>query len=176
MQKFILLFLAVLSLITISNMHEEDYYVIPNDSIRIRIVPNSNSISDQLLKKKVKNNVELEIINDLSSSKTIDETRKIIKANINKYNKLIKKVLKDEKKTINYSIDYGKHYLPEKKYKGIKYQKGYYESLLITLGNGSGNNWWCILFPPICSFEEKENIDNIEYTSYIKEIFDKYIK
>ena len=176
MRKFILLFFSVLMLIAVSNIHKEDYYVIPNESIRIRILPNSNSISDQVLKKKVKDNIELELISDLSSAKTINDTRKIINNNINKYDELISKIIKNENKSIKHTIDYGKHYFPEKKYKGIKYKKGYYESLLITLGKGSGNNWWCILFPPICSLEERENVDNIEYTSYIKEMVNKYIK
>ncbi len=176
MQKIILLFLSIFMLFGISNLHKEDYYIIPNESIRIRIVPNSNSIPDQLLKAKVKNNMETELIKDLKTSKTIKETKQIIKSNLNKYDNLINKILKDEHKNIKYNINYGKHYFPEKKYKGVKYKKGYYESLLITLGNRLGNNWWCILFPPICTFEQKENIDNIKYTSYIKEMINKYIK
>lgn len=177
MKKLVLLILAVITLILVSNNYKEEYYIIPNESIRIRIVPNSNSIKDQYLKKQVKTNIELVIENDLKNSKTIETSRKIIKNNINKYKQTTQQVLKNENTTQTATIDYGYHYFPEKTYKGVKYQEGNYESLLITLGKGQGDNWWCVLFPPICSLEvENDNLDNIEYSLYIKEMFNKYIK
>lgn len=177
MKKFILLLCAVSALLIVSNKTQEDYYIIPDESIRIRIVPNSNSIEDQLLKKQVKNNIELRIENDLKSSKTINESRQIIKKNMDNYHQEVKKIIDSTGKNTKFNINYGKHYFPEKKYKGIKYKAGTYESLLITLGNGEGNNWWCVLFPPICSIEvDNQNTSDVEYTSYIKEIYEKYIK
>lgn len=176
MKKFILLFFAVLMLLTLSSKYKEDYYVIPNESIRIRIVPNSNGIKDQLIKKEIKNNIELEIEEDLKDSKTIDNSRKIIKNNLKKFEEIIKMVLTENNEKINYNIDYGNHYFPEKKYKGVKYKSGFYESLLIRIGKGEGNNWWCILFPPICSLETENKASDVEYTSYIKEIYQRYLK
>ena len=177
MKKLVLLILATLILIGVINNYEEDYYIIPDKSIRIRIIPNSNNIKDQYLKKQVKTNIELEIENDLKSSKTIDNSRKIIKQNLNKYKSTIKEVQKQENTNQKYSIDYGYHHFPEKIYKGVKYQEGNYESLLITLGQGKGDNWWCVLFPPICSLETNDhNTKNIEYSLYVKEMFNKYIK
>ena len=176
MKRLILLFCIVIMLIGISEKYKEDYYIIPNESIRIRIIPNSNSIEDQFLKKEVKNTLELEIENDLKQSKTIESSRKILKNNIDKYRQSLKRILEEKNTKIDYSIDYGKHYFPEKTYKKVKYKKGYYESLLITLGKGEGSNWWCILFPPICAVETKEKLNEIEYTSYVKELFEKYLK
>ena len=178
MKKLILFFIAIIMLIIISNNYKENYYIIPDESIRIRIVPNSNNIKDQELKKKVKTNIELDLQNDLQNSKTIETSRKIIKKNINKYSKTINTVLKNEKSKQKYSIDYGFHHFPEKTYKGVKYKEGEYESLLITLGKGEGDNWWCVLFPPICSIEDDKDSNNqekTEYSLFIKEIFDKYI-
>ena len=78
-------------------------------------------------------------------------------------------------KEYSYDIDYGMHYFPEKVYKGIKYEEGYYESLLITLGKGEGNNWWCVLFPPLCVLEAEEtNTNEIKYKSFVKELIEKY--
>lgn len=76
MKKLVLLILATLILIGVINNYEEDYYIIPDKSIRIRIIPNSNNIKDQYLKKQVKTNIELEIENDLKNSKTIDNSEK----------------------------------------------------------------------------------------------------
>lgn len=68
---------------------------------------------------------------------------------------------------------FGFNYFPSKKYKGITYKDGYYESLVVTLGEGKGDNWWCVLFPPLCLLEAEESTD-VEYKSYVKELIDKY--
>ena len=74
-------------------------------------------------------------------------------------------------------VNFGYNYFPPKEYKGIKYDEGYYESLVVTLCEGKGDNWWCVLFPPICALEEdSENYEKIEYSFYIKEMFNKYLK
>ena len=68
------------------------------------------------------------------------------------------------------------HEFPEKEYKGVVYDEGYYESLLVTLGEGKGDNFWCVLFPPLCLMEAEETDDTteVEYKSFIKEIIEKY--
>ena len=77
--------------------------------------------------------------------------------------------------TNNYSINYGNNYFPKKVYQEVEYPEGNYESLVITLGDGLGDNWWCVLFPPLCLLEaQEENIKDINYTFYIKELIDKY--
>lgn len=176
MKKIIPIIILIVVLLQISSTYKEDYYIIPNKSIRIRIIPNSNSLKDQNLKKQVKTNIELQLIKDLKNVTDIETTRTIVQKNINSYKKTIKKVLKNEQSTENYKIDYGNHYFPEKTYKGVKYKAGNYESLLITLGKGEGDNWWCVIFPPICALEDEENQKDIEYSLYIKEMFEKYIK
>ena len=70
----------------------------------------------------------------------------------------------------NYSINYGYNYFPEKTFKGIKYPAGNYESLVIKIGDGSGDNWWCLLYPPLCFIDE----DSTEYKSLVKDIINKF--
>ena len=177
MKKLILFILAIIMLLLISNNYKEDFYIIPKESIRIRIIPNSNNVKDQYIKKQVKTNIEIELEDDLKNITTIDETRKVINENIPKYHKIVENVLVNEKVDQKYKIDYGNHYFPEKTFKGVKYEAGEYESLLITIGKGEGDNWWCVLFPPICKLEEDSNKnEKIEYSLYIKEMFEKYLK
>ena len=84
-----------------------------------------------------------------------------------------------EKSLVNedysYSINYGLNYFPEKEYNGKTYKEGKYESLLVTLGKGEGNNWWCILFPPLCLVEAEESEEEVEYDFFFKNIIDKYL-
>ena len=77
--------------------------------------------------------------------------------------------MRRENSTQSFQIDYGYHYFPEKEYKGVTYEEGEYESLLVTLGKGEGDNWWCLVYPAFC-FTKSENSTNYVYISKIWEI------
>ena len=149
-------------------------YAIPNANIRIRVIANSDSNYDQNIKLKVKEEIQYDLYNLLKDTKGIDEARKIINNNLTDIDTKIASVLTKNNYPVDYKINYGLNYFPSKEYKGITYEEGYYESLVITLGEGKGSNWWCVLFPPLCLIEAEES-DDIEYTSYVKELFDKYL-
>ena len=74
-----------------------------------------------------------------------------------------------------FQVHYGLNYFPEKKYKGVTYKEGYYESLVVTLGEGKGENWWCVLFPPLCLLEAEEtNTNAVEYKFFVQDLITKY--
>ena len=143
---------------------------IPENAIRIRVVPNSNSEYDQNIKTKVKNKLQSNMYDLLKDAKDSTEAERIINNNLNKIDNDINKLLIKEKYNKDYLLNYGYNYFPEKEYKGVTYKEGYYKSLMVTLGEGKGDNWWCVLFPPLCLIEE----DNTEYKSLVKEILDKF--
>ena len=144
---------------------------IPDDAIRIRVVPSSNSKYDQDIKTKVKEELQVSMYELLKDTKTVAEAEEIIENNLEKVDKDINNLLIKEKYNKGYVINFGYNYFPEKEYKGITYEAGYYESLLVTLGEGKGDNWWCVLFPPLCLIEETEKS---EYKSLVKEILNKF--
>ena len=146
---------------------------IPNDAIRIRIIPNSNSYFDQDIKLKIKDKLEITMYDLLKDAESSEEAKEIIQNNLELVDKDVKKILSDENYDKGYTINFGKNYFPEKEYKGVKYEEGYYESLLITLGKGEGDNWWCVLFPPLCLIEGEEDTE-VEYKSIVMEILNKY--
>ncbi len=147
--------------------------LIPDDAIRIRIIPNSNSAFDQDIKMKVKDKLEITMYDLLKDAESSEDAQKIIQDNLELVDKDVKQILSDENYDKGYEINFGKNYFPEKEYKGVKYEEGYYESLLITLGKGEGDNWWCVLFPPLCLIEG-ENDTDVEYKSIVMEILNKY--
>ena len=62
-----------------------------------------------------------------------------------------------------------------KHYKGVLYPAGNYESLVITLGEGLGDNFWCVLFPPLCLLDnEVQDTSEVEYQLYVKKLLDKF--
>lgn len=172
--KKVFIFILMVLVITSVYKKSNDSVKIPDSAIRFRILANSNSPRDQKIKEDIRNKMQKELYSLLKSSKSIDDSRKIINNNMTNFNN----ILQDSMKNIeySYSIDYGMHYFPSKTYKGITYDEGNYESLLVTLGDGKGDNWWCVLFPPLCLLEAEEstNTSNIEYKSFIKELIEKY--
>ena len=164
---FIILIILVTSIKASAN-------IIPNEAIRFRVIANSNSEYDQQIKLKVRDNVESKLYNLLKNTKGIDNARIIINENLDEIDNIVKDTLNEENYNKDYNINFGLNYFPQKKYKGITYDEGYYESLVITLGSGEGNNWWCVLFPPLCLLEAEES-DEVEYKFFIKELIDKYL-
>lgn len=147
---------------------------IPDDAIRIRIIPNSNSEFDQRVKRSVRDKLEITMYDLLKDAKSSDEASEIIKNNLSLVDNDVKNVLNNNNYDLGYKINYGYNYFPEKEYKGVKYEEGYYESLLVTLGKGEGDNWWCVLFPPLCLIEGEE-ADKVEYKSIVEQILKKYL-
>lgn len=172
--KKVFVFILMLLLVVSVYKKSKDSVKIPDSAIRFRILANSNSPRDQKIKEDIRDKMQKELYSLLQNSKSIDDSRKIINSNMSNFDEILKDSMKDIE--YSYSIDYGMHYFPSKTYKGITYDEGNYESLLVTLGNGEGDNWWCVLFPPLCLLEAEESSDvkDVEYKSFIKEIIEKY--
>ena len=122
--------------------------------------PISQDISFFLIKNDLVNNIIPNILTDVS----IQESKNLINNSINKIEDILNKY------DISYKINFGQNFFPQKDYQGITYPAGNYESLVITLGEGLGDNWWCVLYPPLCLIENNFDSSNIEYRSYIKDI------
>ncbi len=172
--KKIMIILSIIVVIFVSTKTTEDL-IIPDESIRIRVIANSNNSKDQLIKNVVRNNIEKEVTNLLANVTNIDEARTLLEENIDLINERVEDVLVKNNYDVSYKVDFGYNLFPEKKYKGVVYEEGYYESVVVTLGEGKGDNWWCVLFPPLCLMEtSSSDLEEIEYKSFIKEIIDKY--
>lgn len=147
---------------------------IPDEAIRFRVIASSNSPDDQRLKIKVKLEIEKELAVILKNVKDFSSANTVIANNLQTIQKKVKTVLESENNIETFKIDLGNNYFPEKEYNGIKYKEGKYNSLTITLGNGLGKNWWCILFPPLCLLDEND-YDEAKYSFYVKEVIDNYL-
>lgn len=175
MKKTLLVLSLIIGTYIFIGVKSQNLIEIPNEAIRIRVIGNSNSEYDQEKKQEIRKEVQLYMQNLLKEAKTIEESRAIINNNLNNLKKNIDTYLTQIDYDKEYTVNFGLNYFPQKEYKGIKYKEGLYESLLITLGEGKGNNWWCVLFPPICLLEAEETETNeVEYKSFVKELIEKY--
>ena len=149
--------------------NKNDYIIIPDNAIRFRIVANSNNIEDQRMKYRIKNDITPLLEQITNNANSYSDVSKKIEQVIPGIKKII------DSNNINYQINYGSNYFPEKVYNNIKYPAGNYESLVITLGDGLGDNWWCVLFPPLCLIEnKKDQITDYEYSLFIKDIINSF--
>lgn len=170
--KKILIFLCIIA-VTFLLINNNSSYEIPEQSIRFRVIPNSNSVIDIFMKEKVLEVVNEEIVS--YDSQSINESRSYIINSMETLDQRIKEKFNYYNYNMTYDVNYGLNYFPKKEYNDVTYDSGYYESLVITLGKGEGDNFWCVLFPPLCLLEAEES-EEVEYEFFLVEIFNKIFK
>lgn len=174
MKKLILIIVTIIVAVLVYVNVSADEIVIPEAAIRVRVIANSNSIYDQEMKMKVKEYIEGYIYPLLKDTKTIDEAREIIQDNVDEMDQGIQELFLKTDYDMKYIIHFGDNYFPEKDYKGVHYEEGAYESLVVSIGEGVGDNWWCVLFPPLCLLEVDEaETDEVEYRFFVTEMLNR---
>lgn len=122
--------------------------------LRLHVLANSDSADDQLLKLKAKDAVLSEVNKLLYNEKDLHQVLEILKSNQSSIEEVAKEAI-DEKYEV--SIELRRESYPHKKYGSLELPKGEYLSLQVIIGKGEGQNWWCVLFPLLCSIEAGEN-------------------
>ncbi|WEK53984.1 MAG: stage II sporulation protein R [Candidatus Cohnella colombiensis] len=123
---------------------------IPEDAIRIRIIANSDSTYDQQLKSKVRDDIATFIESWGEMPATQPEVLALIQDHLSNIQSRVDTMLKDAGASYDGTAELGEVPFPEKAFEGASYEAGNYLALRITLGEGNGANWWCVLFPPLC--------------------------
>lgn len=172
MKKVIIIILTLIVMFFIYNETKSVDIIIPSTAIRLRVIPNSNSTLDQSMKNKVKSYLEENTYKIIKNEENIDEARTIIKNNIPIIEENIQEIFDQNNYQMDYKVNYGYNYFPDKEYRGVKYEEGYYESIVISIGKAEGDNWWCVLFPNLCLADLEEDSD-VEYQTWILEKLNK---
>ena len=176
MKKIIIFIISIFILFTLFSKTKEKESIIPDSAIRFRVIANSNTAYDQNIKIQIRNLIQNKILELTKDTKSIKEVRNILIEHKEELYNITKEKLDTLGYDKNFKITYGNNYFPEKKYKGLTYKSGNYESLVITLGEGNGDNFWCVLFPPLCTLEVDDSTTEVEYKFFVKEIIDKYFR
>lgn len=124
--------------------------VIPNEAIRLRILAESDLEKDQEIKRLVRDEVNKEITKWVEDLTSIDAAREVIKSKLPEIQKIAERVVATQGSTQTVKTEFDKVPFPTKLYGQFLYPAGEYEAILITLGEGEGANWWCVLYPPLC--------------------------
>lgn len=119
---------------------------ISSSLVRLHVIAHSDEPAEQELKMRVRDSV-LEYISPLlSGADTTSEAQEIIKSELEN----IKKAALEAAGGRSVQVTLGQEYYPTREYERFSLPAGRYSSLRVIIGQGSGHNWWCVVFPPLC--------------------------
>lgn len=144
------------------------------DYLRLHIRANSNLDCDQQLKYKIKETVVEILAPLLIDANSKEEAIKVVKD----YNVLLKgeclNVIKENGFNYSVNIKVNNEYFPTRTYANTTLNSGYYDAVIVELGEAKGDNWWCVMYPPLCFVNKNENNAQIKYKSAIVEWLNKW--
>lgn len=142
-----------------------------SDFIRFHVIANSNSPEDQNLKLKVRDEIINQISPQLMDKDNAAETRDWLINHAAQINTIATNTLKAENCDLETKVSIGQRWIPEKTYGTITFPAGNYEAFTVEIGEAKGENWWCVMFPPLCVIGDnpeanKKLADNFKDTKY----------
>ena len=105
--------------------------------------------------------------------KSSDDAKEVIRNNLGALKKTSDDVLLDKGFPYRATVRLSSEKFPYRKYDDVSFPAGVYDALIVELGEGTGNNWWCVCFPPLC-FVPDDGSENFRYKSKIVEIIKKF--
>ncbi|WP_420541679.1 stage II sporulation protein R [Guptibacillus spartinae] len=172
-----------------SGIVKANQQIIPDEAIRLRILANSNSEEDQTVKRSIRDEVNKSINTWVADLTSIEASRRVIKSHLNEIEAIVEKELNQIGSKESFSVSFGEVAFPTKLYGDFVYPAGDYEAVLITIGEGLGDNWWCVLFPPLCFLDfsngdavqaaddapEEEPAEEVEVDFFLVKIIDTIV-
>lgn len=171
----------------VATLHQE---ISAEEAIRLRILGNSDAIGDQAVKRAIRDKVNQAISEWAVELDSVEEAKEVISANLSVIDVIVAEELERAGLEQTYHVEFTDVQFPTKLYGNLVYPAGVYDAVLITLGEGKGENWWCVLFPPLCFLEmangeavetgqdtgseserEEEAEDEIEVAFFVVELF-----
>ena len=146
-----------------------------SEILRIHIRANSNSQIDQDVKYKVKNQLVdymIPLLKDIESKQDVED---VIVNNKKKIENFIDSILLDNGFNYTSNLKITNEEFPTRVYNGTTFESGFYDALIVELGQAKGDNWWCVIYPPICFTNFNKNGNKVVYKSKIMEIINKIL-
>ena len=127
--------------------------------LRIHIIANSDSNTDQAVKLKVRDALLKECSELFLNCNSLEIAEEKAKENTDNFKDISDRVLKENGFSYLSKAKIGKSFFDTREYKDFTLPAGYYNSLIITLGKGDGHNWWCVIYPSVCIGGSGEKLD-----------------
>lgn len=139
------------------------------DYLRLHIRAHSNSDIDQQVKYEVKDLMVSYLTPVLCNVKSKQQAIDVVNNNRTSLTDKCLQLL--QSKGFNYSVNIkvNNEYFPTRTYQNTTLESGYYDAVIVELGKAEGDNWWCVMYPPLCFMNKNENSKQITFKSKIKE-------
>jgi stage II sporulation protein R len=140
-----------------------------NNLIRLHVIANSDSDEDQELKYQVRDQLLLSFGDIFRDAQTIGEARNLINESLDDLKGIASREI--NRQGFDYPVDasLGIASFPTKVYGDLVYPAGEYEALRVVIGEGSGANWWCVMFPPLCFVDVSSGVVSEDISEEIDE-------
>lgn len=175
MKKTIKTYITVILLVAISIFScgcDNTKPVSERELLRLHIRADSNDEADQSVKLKVRDDVVAYLKAVNADVQTFDEAYQRISTQLATLKLIADERLKSEGMNYTSEVKLTNEYFPTRSYDGITFESGYYDALIINLGSGKGDNWWCVVYPPLCYLGAS---DDFVYKSKIAELIKKLL-
>ena len=141
-----------------------------NTSIfRLHVIANSDSEADQSLKYKVRDNL-IEYMNNLCINVTNKQDAiNLANSHLNDFKKIAETTIEDNGFDYPVTVEIGNFSFPTKHYGDVSLPAGFYDALRVKIGNAEGQNWWCVMFPPLCFVNVSSGIVPAESKEQMKQ-------
>ena len=144
--------------------------------LRIHIRADSNNQADQDVKYLVKNAVVNYLAPHLANATTKDKAMQIVEGQLNSIQQVCNKTLQSNGFDYLAKVKLCKEQFPDRSYNGVTLPQGVYDALIIELGTAQGNNWWCVVYPPLCFIGAENNgTSTIVFKSKLVEIVNQWL-
>ena len=156
---------------SILELTELNYNEIRDKLIRFHVIANSDTDEDQNLKLKVRDKVVEALSERLGNVNSLEEAENILEENIDYVNEIAKDVIEENNYTYEVNTMLSYENFPDKVYGDCVFPQGNYEAFRVIIGEGKGQNWWCVMFPSLCFVDESKNsVDSSELKEEIENI------
>lgn len=175
MKKFIAVILvaaAVIGAVIFASNYKTESTA-DNDYLRIHVRANSNSDIDQNIKYKVKDEVVKYITPYAAQCTDKAEAMEVIGGILSDIEKVCDRVLRENGFSYKSKAGVRAEEFPTRVYGELTLENGLYDALIIELGSGEGDNWWCVIYPPLCF---TSGTADVKYRSAIYDIIHKFFK
>lgn len=136
--------------------------------VRIHIRANSNDADDQAVKLAVRDEITAYLTGRLEGCADKTDALKVLEGEEENLRQIAQNTLYRNGYDYNVRVSLSHEHFPERTYDGYVFPEGEYDALMILLGEGTGDNWWCVAFPPLC-FVPDGNGEKITYKSWVAE-------
>lgn len=137
--------------------------------IRLHIVANSDSVQDQTLKYRVRDAVIDYMSKNMDGLTNKRNAVEFISSHLHEIEQVANSTINQEGMKDYAKASFGKYPFPSKQYANMILPAGFYDALKIEIGDAKGQNWWCVMFPPLCFTEDTKGELDKEYIGILKE-------